>query len=163
MTYGATVDSESRSAGRKDLSRRLEGAIRRILETEGVRQPVLTAAPPDIRVSPGGGFIRSARGTDHIVFIKIENHSPIKVFLSSLSMILNDGRRVVTKDLMTGRPLPKPELEVGESCTHRVEPYELLRVFDPDDLVEAILKDSIGREYRSAPGELARAFRQFAK
>lgn len=112
----------------------------------------LTAPTPDVRVTANPGLIKDfnpySGGVTKDLTITVQNHSPIVVYLSNISLELKDGRMLtVPKDYLTGAFQQKIELNPGQSHAFHIEP-ERLRT-EASNLVCAVATDAIGRIYRS--------------
>lgn len=112
----------------------------------------LTAPTPDLRVTANPGLVKDYNpytgGVTKDLIITVQNHSPIDVYLSNISLELKDGRLLtVPKDYLTGDFQQQTVLHPGQSRAFHIEP-ERLRT-EASNLVCAVATDAIGRVYRS--------------
>lgn len=113
----------------------------------------LTAPTPDVRVQVNPHFVKDthplANGVETYLGITVQNHSPVTVFLSSISFEMKDGR-IMTPSVndVTGEWIKQRELQSGESYTLFISPERLRE--HAEELVCARATDAIGRVYRSS-------------
>lgn len=123
----------------------------------------LTAATPDVRVSVRAvGLIPDVRQLGFLFVIRVENHSPVRVFVASVGVKYRGKGQygIVALDAVTGAWV-KRELDPGA----RVEVHALAAsILDRKDDTEcAFCLDEIGREFRSSEEEMKKALKELAK
>jgi hypothetical protein len=111
----------------------------------------LTAAIPDVRVSVSGGVSVTPGGAPlNLMIISVENHSPIKVYLSNIVIELDRSENLFIKqDFLTGDFNTHRELDPGQSMSFRIGPNQLWK-FRDRTFKYAVAVDEIGRRYQSS-------------
>jgi len=117
---------------------------------------VLTAPPPDVRVIIfPAQTIPPTRGVNHILGIRVQNHSPVVVFVSGIAILLKSGKALLVPwDTVSGVRQTRTALRPGESLLWSANGDALLRDWPVDDLDAVIVHDDIGRTFQSPPGAL---------
>ena len=126
---------------------------------------VVTAPEPDVRVvvfdaqtSPPTPGVRRLLG------IRVENHSPVPVYMSGISILLRSGTGLLLiRDVVTGAVQSRTILRPGESLHWSADGDRLLRDFAPDDLADLVAYDDIGRDYHVREGALEEIVRKWAE
>lgn len=123
----------------------------------------MTAPKPDVRV-----LVYSAAtspptpGIRHLLGIRIQNHSPVLVFISGISILLTSGAALLLiRDAVTGAEQSRVALRPGESFHWSMNADSLVRDYKPDDLVGVIAHDDIGRDFREPEGALRKIFAEW--
>lgn len=128
-------------------------ALIKVLEKSGfqVLRQSLTSTKPDVRVKVNLGLGSRYDGVpQRFLSIKVENHSPLALFMGSIELRLKDGRLLyVPKDSVTGEYQKRRKLDPGESFTLNMATDIVARKVNPKDLVCAVVKDDINRSYES--------------
>jgi hypothetical protein len=122
----------------------------------GPTSGVLTAPKPDVRVVvfPAETVPRTP-GVKHLLGIRIQNHSPVVVYISGISILLKSGRGLLLfRDVVTGREQSRVALRPGESYMWSTSADDLLREVKIDDVIGAVAYDDIGRDFREPDGTL---------
>jgi hypothetical protein len=117
---------------------------------------VLTAPKPDVRVVvfPAETVSRTP-GVDHLLGIRIQNYSPVVVYMSGISILLKSGRGLLLyRDVVTGREQSRVAVRPGESYMWSTGGDDLLRDVEIDDVIGVVAYDDIGREFREPEGTL---------
>lgn len=119
----------------------------------------LTAPTPDVRVKVGSGWSESeVRPPTFALFITVQNHSPIPVYINSVYLETNDHSLVIPNgDYLSGDYLYPRELQPGRSSMLSVDPSQIEQYRENNRLACAVARDEIGRVYRSSTDEFARA------
>jgi len=118
-----------------------------------------TATPPDVKVTATAGFAAGEDGTVGILIVKVENHSPVNVFVNQVTLELEGGDQALLKnDYLTGEYNSPRKLEAGDSFNFTISPAVLASLLDGKKPVCAIMVDKIGRVYRSDPTTFGAAF-----
>lgn len=110
----------------------------------------LTAAITDVRVSVSGGVSVTHEGSPlHMMIISVENHSPIKVYVSRVVIELDRNEELfIKKDLLTGAFNSRRELNPGQCLDFHIFPSQLWK-FRDRTFKCAVAIDEIRRRYRS--------------
>ena len=122
----------------------------RAAETRNYGFGKLTAAIPDVRVSVSGGISVTHEGSPfHLMIISVENHSPIKVYISRVAVELDrDEELFIKQDLLTGAFNSRRELNPGQCLDFHILPSQLWK-FRDRIFKCAVAIDEIRRRYRS--------------
>jgi hypothetical protein len=127
-----------------------------------------TSAPqPDLRIRYSPALTHdNAGGFLHLVTIGVENHDINSVFLSNVSLLLSDGRRLqIVRDAVTGSLIRPQELRSGQRIDVRITRNDLADL-RPHDIVGVLVFDQIGRQFRADPNGIqaciAELFRETA-
>ena len=117
---------------------------------------VLTAPKPDVRVIVfAAETIPPTSGIRHLLGIRIQNHSPVAVYMSGISILLTSGHGLLlVRDVVTGAQQSRVVLRPGESYQWSTDGDSLLRDYSPEDVVGIVAHDDIGREFRESEGTL---------
>lgn len=116
---------------------------------------VLTAPIPDVKIKvqnavgyhPMSGYI-------NFISVDIQNHSPIPVFIGSVTIKRKDDQILyIRDDAITGEYQKRRRLESGQSFSFNIT-YDRI-VNEIDNLVNILVKDDIGRRYESDKEEFA--------
>ena len=123
----------------------------------------LTAPVPDVRVRVTTVvMIPSPRGREQYIRVEVQNHSPIPVFISGLSILLTTGKGLYSqRDVVTHEYQRRRTLQSGESFQFFMDGPELLKSTAIDELDCVVASDDVGRQYRSSTEELRKAARDF--
>jgi hypothetical protein len=126
---------------------------------------VVTAPRPDVRVSVyAAERVPPVPGIKHLVGIRIENHSPVVVFISAISIVLKGNRALLlARDVATGRTQSRVPLRPGETLQWSTDGDSLLRDVPPDDVVGVSAYDDINREFKEPEGTLRRILGKWAE
>lgn len=110
-----------------------------------------TSTKPDVRVKVNLGLGSRYDGVpQRFLSIKVENHSPLALFMGNIELRLKDGRLAyVPKDSVTGEYQKRRELDPGESFTLNIATDVVAKKLNPKDLVCAVVTDDINRVYES--------------
>lgn len=155
----------------QDLLRHLTTRVSKLIEVGGnattgngmKAEEVLTAPRPDVRVRVIAMWAIS--GTRHVdaLTVAVENHSPVPVYHSSISLELDDGSGLWTPgDFLTGQPNQAIRISPGDKYTFNFDPKRL-EAQQISRIRCAVATDSIGREYRSDPEETRAALARAVK
>lgn len=118
-----------------------------------------TAKRPDIRVKTSAVILGLPDGVRSGFVINVENHSPHKFFLSSVTLKLSDGNGLWFKRDPVLQTLNSPQvIEPGDSYGFHILPSDLKDV-DVENIVCAAAYDKIGRVFNSDAEETKRAIR----
>jgi len=111
---------------------------------------------PDLRLKIQGVFTAARFGQSQTALaIKVENHSPIAVFLGNVFLELKDGRAFIAlQDSLTGEPQQRRRLEPGESFTFNFSPQIIAAKLSIDEIRCAAVNDDINRVYRSSEQDI---------
>jgi hypothetical protein len=116
-----------------------------------------TSAPhPDVRIrySPAMTQNRSG-GFTTLVSISAENHDINPVFISSFSLLLDDGRRMqIVRDGITGLPVGAQELRPGQRFDVHITRRDLGTDLKPTDVIGVVAVDQIGRQFHGDPNRI---------
>ena len=117
---------------------------------------VLTAPKPDVRVVVfSAETIPRTSHTRRLLGIRIQNHSPVAVYMSGISILLTSGHGLLlVRDVITGALQSRVVLRPGESYRWSTDGDKLLREYSPKDVVGVVAQDDIGREFRESEGTL---------
>ena len=122
---------------------------------------VLTAPRPDVRVRVSAALVFPENATKEMLHVAVQNHSPVVVFISSVSLQLDNGSSLYApRDAATGAPQHRRELQPGEGYVFFFSPKVIADNVEPNRIVCAVATDSIGRVYRAAEDESRKAIRQ---
>jgi hypothetical protein len=128
--------------------------------------PVQVLPKPDIRVRAQPAVAGSYEGPLQTVLgIKVENHSPMPIYLSSVMLSLKSRRLLfMPRDGLTGQRLSRTTVNPGQSYSIHVT-KEMLDQSDIsiDDLDFAVALDEIGRAFESDPAEFQAAASELGK
>ena len=151
-TYGDVADL------REQILLHLTDVVTGLLQKErGLPPPgtavatgVLTAPRPDVKVIPfSAQTIPKIPGIDHLLGIRIENHSPVAVYISGISILLKSGKALwLYRDAVSGAEQTRRALQPGESYVWSADGGALLRDHAVDDYVSVLVQDDIRRDYR---------------
>ena len=87
--------------------------------------------------------------------MKVENHSPSDWFLSSVSILLENGHGLwQATDPVTLERQQARKIASGDSHTVHFSPAKLVESAAGVRMTHAVATDKIGREFRSPDGEL---------
>jgi hypothetical protein len=126
-------------------------------------QMVLTAPRPDLRVLVSTVVLAPSSPRQQYIRVSVQNHSPVVVFVSSVSIATRSGTRLLPpRDAYTGEHQSRRPLRPGESHSMLLDGHELIKRSPPSDVVCAVVTDDIGREYRSSEEEMRTAMEEFA-
>jgi len=119
---------------------------------------VLTAARPDVRVKLSCACVADGPGgeTRWLLTVSVENHSPVKLYLSSIQVEVGDGQIMQpTRDAVLRTPLAAAVIDSGDAHAVHLDPAQILAAVHGDStkLGAAVATDKIGRAYRSDPIE----------
>lgn len=132
-----------------------------LLQGEQRDQPIpavgtATAPRPDIRVRVQRANIFGSSGdpTD-VLQARVENHSPSDFFLSSVSVVLENGAGLWqgTDPVTFERQIPRV-IRPGDSHAFHFFPHKLAESAKGARMTHVVATDKIGREYRSPDGML---------
>ena len=114
---------------------------------------VLTASIPDVRVTPGQAIAPIVRGkSKEAMSVSIENHSPVEVFISTVSLELKGGRALCPKtDAFTGKYQYGQTILPGRSTVFFIDISAMAEEYAVDEVECIRVTDQIGRIYRSEP------------
>lgn len=114
-----------------------------------------TLPKPDVRVKTNLRLISGPDGElQRLLSIKIENHSPLSLFIGNIELKLKDGRLLyVPRDSVTGEFQKRRKLSSAKSFTFNIAPEVIARKVNPNDLVSALITDDISRVYESDESE----------
>ena len=117
---------------------------------------VVSAPKPDVQVMLfPAQTIPKTPGIEHLLGIRVENHSPVVVYISGISIFLKSGRALwLHRDAVSGMEQTRRVLQPGESFTWSADGDALLRDYAIDEYVNVVVQDDIRRDYRDAPGSL---------
>jgi hypothetical protein len=125
-----------------------------------VTSAVLTAPVPDVRVEVRIGvvgprfrhrFPKFGVPAETVVVVKVQNHSPVVVYMGNVWLALRSGKRLLFPcDAVTGEYQRERVLQPGESFDFMMSPREILKLARNDDVLCAVVVDRIDREYRSS-------------
>ncbi|MDX9721275.1 MAG: hypothetical protein RBU37_11060 [Myxococcota bacterium] len=131
-----------------------------LLQNQTSGQPIpstgtLTAPAPDIRVTTEAAF---APEGDSWLGICVQNHSPVRFFAVQVTLELSNGTHLyLQRDAITHEFQAKRGLDPGDSFTFHINP-DVSKLWDyeagPVVIVCAVVKDAIGRTFRSDPASL---------
>ncbi len=108
---------------------------------------VVTAPLPDVRVEVAIAVTPGQVALDVIV----QNHSPVVVYMGNISLALKNGQRLLfPRDAVTGEYQMERRLEPSQKFDFIMSPLEILSQVRKEDVLCAVARDSIGREYRSS-------------
>ena len=121
------------------------------------KPPTKTTAPhPDVRIrySPAITQNRSG-GFTTLVSIGAENHDINPVFISSFSLLLDDGRRMqIVRDGITGLHVASQELRPGQRFDVRITRGDLGSELKPTNVIGVVAIDQIGRQFHGDPNRI---------
>jgi len=127
---------------------------------------VLTAPTPDVRVIifPAETIPRTP-GVNHLLGIRIQNHSPVVVFVTGVSVYLKSNRALLLyRDAVTGAELAgRTPLRPGDSLHWAASGDALLAEHAVDEFDDLVVHDAIGRAFKPTPGELRRLLETWAR
>jgi hypothetical protein len=112
---------------------------------------------PNVIVRYSPGLTRSRLGNFiTLVTFFVENHDTQKVFMSSVSLLLDDGRRLqITNDGLTGAAIPRQVLEPGQRMDVTITRKDLdANSIRPENVVGVVAVDDIGRRFHGDPSHL---------
>lgn len=166
LAYESRPDDTSRSGPRKELQRRLEGAIRLIASYPADdRSRKLSLGYPDIRVKVMGGTVYEQgdgpymRPNQRCLRVTVQNHSPLPLFLESIVFELDDGRFLFPRaDVVLGFHQQPQRVEPGDAISLHVSPESITAKLDGHALRRVLAVDRIGRRFFGDDVELAKAF-----
>jgi hypothetical protein len=140
------VRAASREADINALIKRLEKIGFRILA-----QPSPTLPKPDVCIKANLLFSGpQGAAPRRFLSIKVENHSPLSLFMGNVVLKLKDGRLLtLLQDSVTGEPQQRRKLDPGESFSFNIAPEVIAGKVNPKDLACASVKDDIDRVYES--------------
>lgn len=140
------VRAVSREADIKALINQLAKSDFRILAESSPTLP-----KPDIRVITNLRLVSGADGAfQRFLTIKVENHSPLSLFMGYVELRLKDGRLLcVPRDSVTREPQQRRKLDPAESFSFNIDPAVIASKVNPRDLASASVTDDIGRIYES--------------
>jgi hypothetical protein len=125
----------------------------------------LTAPTPDVRVSVEAAFAAQGPMQMIVIEIRVENHSPVNFYFSSMTFTMEDLNGVfVGQDALTGEHQLPRVVEPGNSFAFHVNPdgfAEAVRAHGP--VRSVAVKDKIGRVFRSQSGLCTAAFEQASR
>lgn len=126
-------------------------------------QEVLTAPIPDVRVVVfPAALVPKHPSVKHLVGIRIQNHSPVTVFVSGISIQLKSGTGLLlVRDSATGREQSRVPLRSGESLMWSADGDSILRDVAIDDIDGVVAYDDVGRQFREPEGTLAKILRDW--
>lgn len=128
------------------------------------REAVLTAPKPDVRVLVYTALVLPDDEPRQVLHVVVQNHSPVSVFISNISIVVRDGRRLwLHRDTVTHEMQTRRGLRSGESYSISADGYALAKDFRIDDLLHVVVTDDVGREYVSTNGALQSAVRDFVR
>lgn len=143
----------------------LSSLVNKLMTSDGHSSQPQTASPPDVRVVLGRGSVFGGPGAPiDVLHIEVQNHAPIAVFFQGVSISLPpEGEMpsgmLIARDRLTGTAIQPARIEPGDSISVYVDPAELVRIADGRPMQGVVVTDKIGRQYRSAPGELQKVLR----
>ncbi|RYD84631.1 MAG: hypothetical protein EOP84_04990 [Verrucomicrobiaceae bacterium] len=120
-----------------------------------------TVPRPDVRVRAKSGTVLQGNWRRDVIAITVENHSPSKFFFSTLSLEIEgqEGGLFAASDFITGESLTPRAIEPGDAFTFYYGIDKIKQSLQGHALKDAVVLDKIGREFRSGPGELGKAFK----
>ena len=122
---------------------------------------VLTAPRPDVRVRVYMSLVLPGNETKKMLHVAVQNHSPVVVFMSSVTLQRDDGSSLYApRDAATGMPQYRRELQPGEGYAFFFSPDMITDKVEPSRIVCAVATDDIGRVYRTEEDETRKAIRQ---
>lgn len=140
------VRAASREADINALIKQLENIDFQILARAAPSLP-----NPDVRVKTNLRLVSAAEGVfrKHLS-IKVENHSPLSLFMGNVELRLKDGQLLyVPRDSVTGEPQQRRKLDPAESFSFNIALGAIASKVNPRDLACASVKDDIDRVYES--------------
>ena len=136
---------------------------------EGGAPSILTAPAPDVRLKvglynmmvprPRGAYSEDTpmRQEQSAYIVTVENHSPVPVFLSSITLELDKPGDPQPHGLFMAYDLlgqsPNQRIEPGNSFQFAWGLESLLKAIGVDKLKAAVAVDKVGRRFETAPGE----------
>ena len=132
---------------------------------DGGKVEVLTARMPDVRVIVFAAETAPRRPRPrHLLGIRIQNYSPVPVYMSSISILLKSGTGLLLiRDEVTGALQSRVPLQPGQSYQWSTNGDTLLRDYSPEGVVGVVAHDDVGREYREPEGALKGIMEKWAK
>lgn len=123
---------------------------------------ILTAPTPDVRVQTNAGYAQSEIDPNPKFFLSIEvqNYSPVSVYISSIFLETNldaNGIVVPLGDYLSNTYQYRHELPSGRTTILTIDPLQISKYYERNELVCASVKDEIGRVYRSTQENLRQA------
>lgn len=120
---------------------------------------VETAKRPDIRVKTSAAITAMPDGVTSMFMINVENHSPHKFFLSSVSLKLSNGNGLwFPRDSVLKTPNSAQVIEPGDSYEFHILPSDFKNV-DVESIVCAVAHDKIDRVFNSDAEETKKAIK----
>ena len=116
-----------------------------------------TSAPhPDVRIRYSPAITRnSSGGFTTLVSIGAENHDINPVFISSFSLLLDDGRRMqIVQDGITGLPIAARELRPGQRLDVHITRGDFGTNLKPTNVIGVFAVDQIGRQFQGNPNHI---------
>lgn len=115
-----------------------------------------TAPDPDVRIRYSSAITRNrSGGFTSLVSIGAENHDRHSVFISSFSLLLDDGRRMqIVRDGITGLPIASRELRPGERFDVHITRNEFGSDIKPQQVIGVFAIDQIGRQFYGDPNRI---------
>ncbi len=112
-------------------------------------QTKTTAPLPDVRIRSSAAIMRKPSGKSMtLVSIGAENHDVNPVYISSFSLLLDDGRRMqILRDGISGLPVTVQELRPGQRFDVRITRQDLGIEVKPTNVVGVVVIDQIGRQF----------------
>lgn len=131
------------------LTTRVSSLLNRDKNFSPVKDEILTAPKPDVRVVVNNAFLMHP-SFDVICFLSVEiqNHSPVTVYVGNVHLKQkSDSILVMPGDyLRKNKPL-KDKLEPGESFSYAIDPANLIEY--RDTLENVVFRDKVGRRYEA--------------
>jgi len=122
---------------------------------------VMTAARPDVKVRVHTSLVFPEDKAIEMLHVSVQNHSPVVVYMSSVSLQLDDGSGLYApRDAATGMQQYRRELQPGESYSFFYASDMVTGKVEPERILCAVATDDIGRVYRADEDETRKAIRQ---
>src|SRR5439155_22142268 len=94
-------------------------------------------------------------GINHLLGIRVQNYSPVVVFVSGISILLKSNKGLLLyRDAVTGMEQRRYMLHPGESYSWSANGDALLAEHAVEDVDDVVVLDDIGRDYRPPKGML---------
>ena len=122
---------------------------------------LLTADRPDVRVEVMNGLLgHDLQTATPFLEITAQNYSPLDVFLGNFFLIPKSGGIMIPHyNDATMRPQGRVVLKPGEAHTFHIGGEALFQETKPEEIVDAGVRDEVGRRYMANRGKLEEAMK----
>ena len=165
LTYESREQDSDRAEPRTGLRRSLEAAIRLVASyRDDDRTRKLKLNYPDIRVKVAAVTVYGRvdgphrRPSQRCVQVTVQNHSPLPLFLASVSFELDDRSALFPQgDVLTGAYQRNQRVEPGDAVELHVSPHILVEKLGNQKLRRPFARDRVDRRFYGDEVEMEKA------